>query len=81
MRIMDQVIDTGSIEGGGAPLNAMDEVALRQKQLRKVGAILSGDAGDERHLSSRVSHIAPPNKLAVRMGARRGRRDVPTCRE
>ena len=34
MWIMDQVIDTGSIEGGGAPLNAMDEVTLRQKQLR-----------------------------------------------
>ena len=60
MGIMDQVIDTGRIEGGRAPLNTMDEVALRQKQLRKVGAILSSDAGDERHLSSRVSHIEYP---------------------
>ena len=39
------------IEGGGAPNEAVHDVALCQEQLREVGAVLARDASHKRHLA------------------------------
>jgi len=41
------MVDALGIEGGGSTLDAMYLVALGEKKLGKVGAVLSGYAGDE----------------------------------
>lgn len=40
------------VEGGGTALDAMNVIALLQQQPRKIGAILSGGAGDQCDLAS-----------------------------
>ena len=43
-----QVVDSRSVEQGGASLDAVYLVTLFKQELRKIGAVLPGDAGDER---------------------------------
>ena len=47
MGILIEVIDPGGVEAAGSALDAMHGVALLQKQLRQVAAVLAGDAGDQ----------------------------------
>src|SRR6202011_56614 len=47
MRIMEQMIDPFRVERGGAPLGAVDRVALGEQEFGKIGAVLPGDAGDQ----------------------------------
>ena len=42
------VVDALGVEGGGAADEAMHLVTFFQKQFRQIGAILSGDTGDQR---------------------------------
>jgi hypothetical protein len=45
--ILIDVVDALSVEGTGAPDDAVDLVSLRKKKFSKVGTILSGDAGNK----------------------------------
>ena len=45
--LLDQVVDTGGVGDGCAADNAMNLVALLQKELCQIGAILTGDTSDE----------------------------------
>ena len=47
MRILVQVIDAIGIEIGSATLDAMHFIPLLQEELGKVGAVLTGNAGDQ----------------------------------
>ena len=47
VRILVQMIDAVGVERGGAALDAVNLVALVEQQLRQVGAVLAGDAGDQ----------------------------------
>ena len=48
VRVLVDVVYPLRIEGADPPYKAMDLVALVQEQLSQVGAILAGDAGDQR---------------------------------
>ena len=48
VRIGVEVVDPRGIEGAGAADDAVHFVAFFKQQVRQVGAVLSGDAGDER---------------------------------
>ncbi len=50
MRIVVEVIDAVGIEQARPPHQAMHLIALGQQQLGQVGAVLAGDAGDQRAL-------------------------------
>ena len=45
--VVEEVVDALGVEGGAPPDHAMDGVALLEQLLSEVGAVLSGDAGDE----------------------------------
>jgi len=47
MRVFVDVVHAIGVEQAGAALDAVHHVALVQQQLRQVGAVLAGDAGDE----------------------------------
>ena len=47
MGILINVVDALGVERGGAPLDAVDNVAFFEQEFGEVGAILTGDAGDE----------------------------------
>ena len=47
MRIVVEVVDARGVEAGGAADDAMDFVAFFQQQFGEIGAVLTGDAGDE----------------------------------
>ena len=47
MGVLIEVINSTGIEAAGAPLDAMDLVALLQQQLREVTTVLTGYSGDE----------------------------------
>jgi hypothetical protein len=49
MRILVEVIDAGGVERGRPPLDAMDLIAETEQIFGKIGAVLAGDAGDQRH--------------------------------
>ena len=42
-----EVVDAVGVEQAGAALDAVDDVALIEKEFGEVGAVLAGDAGDE----------------------------------
>ena len=48
MRIMVDVIDAAGVEGAGPANNSVNFIAFVQQQLCQVGAVLAGDAGNER---------------------------------
>ena len=47
VRIDVEIVDAGGVERGGAPLDAVDDIAFLQQQTRQIGAVLPGDAGDQ----------------------------------
>ena len=49
VRILVEMIDARGVEGGRAPLHAMHGVAEPEQIFGKVSAILSGNAGQQRH--------------------------------
>jgi hypothetical protein len=49
MRVFIEVIDPRGIERGRPPLDAVDGVTETEQIFGQIGAVLSGDAGDERH--------------------------------
>jgi hypothetical protein len=59
IRILINVIDARGIEGTRSADDPVDLVAFRKQQFGKVGAILSGDAGDER-----AFHVIGPLQIA-----------------
>ena len=50
MRILIEVIDAPRVERARTADNAVDFIALAEQQFRKVAAVLSRNAGDERFL-------------------------------
>ena len=52
MRIDVEMIDSLGVERRRTPLHTMNDIALFQKELGKVAAILARDAGDERRFST-----------------------------
>ena len=48
---VEQVLDAPVVRGACAPDDAVDLVAFAEEQLREIGAVLTGDAADERPLS------------------------------
>ena len=48
VRVFVDVFDAAGIEARGAPLDSVYDVSLGQEEAGKVGAVLSGDAGDQR---------------------------------
>ena len=49
VRVLVEVVDARGIERGRAPLDAMDGIAEAEQIFGKIGAVLPGDAGDQRH--------------------------------
>jgi hypothetical protein len=47
VRIVIKMINALGIEGRGAALDAVDQVAFAEEQLGKIGAVLTGCAGNE----------------------------------
>jgi hypothetical protein len=47
VRVLVQVVDAVGVEQAAAALDAVDDLALFQEELGEVGAVLTGDAGDE----------------------------------
>jgi hypothetical protein len=55
VRVLVEMIDAARVEGGRASDDAVDLVTLLEQELGQVGAVLPGDAGDQRTL-----HESPP---------------------
>lgn len=53
MPVSIDVVNSGSVEGRRPADDPVHLVALLQQQLREVGAVLPGDAGDEGPLGGR----------------------------
>ena len=64
VRILVQVVDAGGVEHRGAALDAVDHVALVEQELGQVGAVLPGDAGDERDFLLRHFSVARVSSVA-----------------
>jgi hypothetical protein len=47
VQVAVEVVDPSGVEGRGAPLDAVDFIALAQQQFGEIGAVLSGHAGDQ----------------------------------
>ncbi len=56
MGVLIEVVDPVGVEQRAAALDAVDDVALVQQEFGEIGAVLSGDAGDERGF---VQHYSP----------------------
>src|SRR6188508_1835000 len=50
MDAIEQVLDAPVVGGAGAPHQPVDLVTVLEQQLGEVGAVLAGDAGDQRFL-------------------------------
>ena len=48
VRVLIEVVDPVGIEQGSPALDAVDLITFGQQQFSQVGAVLAGDAGDER---------------------------------
>jgi hypothetical protein len=53
--VVIEVIDPRGVEGGRAPLHAVDPVSLAQEKLGQIGAVLTRNPGYE----SRLLHTEP----------------------
>ena len=51
VRIMHEMVDALGVERRRTALYAVDRISLRQEKFGEIGAILSGRAGDEGHLT------------------------------
>jgi hypothetical protein len=47
VRILIEMIDPVGVEQRGAPLNAVNDVALRQQEFSEISSILPGDTGNQ----------------------------------
>ena len=47
MRVLVEVVDAVRVQLGSTSFDAMHLVALVEQELRQVGSVLAGDAGDE----------------------------------
>ena len=75
MRIFVQVIDAIGVERRGAALDAVDFVTLLEQQLGEIGAVLAGDAGDQRALArARSWRRRPVTRRVAHLAARIARR-------
>src|SRR3546814_19087111 len=45
--IVVEVVDAFGVEGGGASLDTVDDIALPQQHFRQIGAVLTRDSGDQ----------------------------------
>ena len=63
VRILVEMIDARGIERGRPPLDAVDRVAEAKQIFGEIGAVLPGDAGEERNAPFRIRfrHTSPPN--------------------
>ena len=53
VRVLVEVVEPLGVEGGGAPDDPVDLVALREEQLGEIAAVLTRDPGDEARASRR----------------------------
>jgi hypothetical protein len=60
--IFVEVVDAVGVQQGRAALDSVDFIALLEKELCEIGAILSGDAGDQ---SSFQVGVLPGQKSGV----------------
>ena len=51
MWILVDALDAARVERGGPALDAVDDIALFEKKFGEIGAILAGNARDERNFS------------------------------
>ena len=79
VRIAVEVVDPARVERARATDEAVDLVALLEEELGQVGAVLSGDAGDQRTGGHGRRIILPSARFALPRRARIVRR-VP-CRQ
>jgi hypothetical protein len=63
VQVAVEVVDPSGVEGRGAPLGAMDFIALAQQQFGEIRAVLSGHAGDQCNL---VGHPLLSNQNQAR---------------
>ena len=49
MPVFVEMIDAGRVERGRPPLDAVDLIAEAEQIFGQIGAVLAGDAGDQRH--------------------------------
>ena len=79
VRPLIKMVDTVRIEQGRAALDAVDLIALVQKEFRQIGAVLTGDAGDECFLHGAV-RVGNWGKVIPGYGSgRQGRRQSAPC--
>src|SRR5258708_39045559 len=57
MAVTVEIVDAVGIQRGGSSLDAVHGVALAQEEIRQIGAILAGDAGDEGHFLRLLRHV------------------------
>jgi len=60
MRVLVEMIDAIGVEQRGAALDAVDFVAFAQQEFGEIGAVLPGNAGDERFLG----HVSEPTTVS-----------------
>lgn len=60
MRILIEMINAAGVEGGGAAVDAMHAVALFKQELHQIGAVLSGDSGDEGRFHDGIRDCTQP---------------------
>jgi hypothetical protein len=64
VRILVEVIDAVRIERAGPADQAVHFVAFIQQELRQIGAVLAGDAGDQRAAAGDGFSLAIQHSLA-----------------
>ena len=63
VRVLVEMVDPGGVERRGATLDAVHRVALAEQQLGQIGAVLTGDAGDQRPLHAFMPEPTPSTML------------------
>ena len=64
MRILIEMVDARGVERGRPPLDAMHGVAEAEQIFGEIGAVLPGNAGEERHAPFRIlnRHLTPTTR-------------------
>ena len=75
VRVGVEMVDPAGVERRGAPLDAVHDVALGQQKRREIGAVLAGDAGDQRDLPHHASLDCDSTETTrlIRLHGHRGR--------
>jgi len=50
VRVLIQMVDSGVLKSGGAPLDAVNDVPFVEQELRQISAVLAGNSGDPKRL-------------------------------